>query len=127
MAEEKLKILLVEDNGIFLNIAEEMLSEHNVKSSKTAKDALKTYDKFKPDITFLDIALPDGNGQDLLNDIKKQNKDAFVVMLTASRLVDDIAESACRGAKGYIMKPFSKKRINECIAQYREYAEKKLK
>jgi DNA-binding NarL/FixJ family response regulator len=124
---KKLSILIIEDNGMFLNIAEEMLSEHKVISATNAKEGLETYKKSKPDITLLDISLPDGNGHDVLKEIKKINPSAYIVMMTASRLKDDVLKSMDGGAEGYIMKPFSNEMIHECVNEFYEYQAKYTK
>lgn len=118
---EKLKILLIEDNGIFLNIVSELLIDHNVTWAKTVEEGLEKYKQFRPNITFLDISLPDGNGHELLVKIKAYDKDAYVIMMTASRLKEDILESMEEGAQGYIVKPFASDMLNECIREYHEY------
>lgn len=119
---KKLSILLVEDNGMFLNIAEEMLSEYKVTSVTTAKEGVEAYKKKKPNITLLDIALPDGNGHEVLTSIKEINPEAYVVMMTGSRLKDDVLKSLEEGAEGYITKPFSEGTIKQCIKEYYEFS-----
>jgi two-component system chemotaxis response regulator CheY len=116
--KKNLSILIVEDNGMFLTIAQEMLPEHDVITAGSAKDGLALYKKHNPDIVFLDITLPDGNGHDVLGEIKKINKDAYVIMLTASRLKDDVIKSMDEGAEGYVMKPFSDGMIHQCIEEF---------
>ena len=118
---KKLRILLIEDNGIFFNIVSELLADHKVAGAKTASDGLKQYNEFKPDITLLDIVLPDGNGHEILGKIRQMDKNAYVVMMTASRLKEDILQSQSEGAQGYIIKPFSSDMLNECINEYYEY------
>lgn len=117
----KLKILAIEDNNMFINIVAELLPDHSIKGAHTAEEGLKKYKEFMPDITFLDIALPDGNGHDLLIQIRQQYPDAYVVMMTASRLKEDILQSMQEGAQGYIIKPFSSEMLNGCVKEYFEY------
>ena len=119
--QQKLKVLLVEDNGMFFNIVSEMLTEHDVVGEKTAAAGVEKYKEFRPDITFLDISLPDGNGHDILVKIKEIDPEAYVIMMTASRLKEDILQSMDEGAQGYIVKPFSSDMMAESIKEYREY------
>lgn len=123
-SEKILSILVVDDNGMFLTIAEEMLNGHDVFSVKTAKEAVEVYKEKKTDITFLDIALPDGNGHDVLKEIRAINPAAYVIMMTASRLREDVLKSMDEGAEGYITKPFSEEMVHECIKEYRDYQNK---
>jgi len=121
---KKLKILIVEDNGIFFNIVSELLAEHEIIGAKTATDGLEKYKECRPDITFLDISLPDGNGHELLIKIRLCYKNAYVIMMTASRLKEDILQSMAEGAQGYIIKPFSSEMLHGCINEYYEYQHK---
>ncbi len=119
--QEKLNILIIEDNNIFHNILAEILPEHNILTAKTASDGLVSFRANKPDIVLLDIALPDGNGQDLLLRIREMNDKQYVVMMTASRLKEDILQAMQSGAQGYIIKPFSRDMIEGCIKEFFEY------
>jgi DNA-binding response OmpR family regulator len=123
--DKKLSILVIEDNGMFLKIAGEILAEHNVILVSDAQQGLEAYKKNNPDITLLDISLPDASGHDVLKDIKKINPSAYVVMMTASRLKNDVLKSMERGAEGYIMKPFSDGMIHECVNEFYRYRDKK--
>lgn len=125
-SKKKLKILLIEDNGIFFNIVSEMLTEHEVVGEKTAADGFERYKQIKPNITFLDISLPDSNGHELLLKIKEFDNDAYVIMMTASRLREDILQSMEEGAQGYIVKPFSGDIMQECIKEYYEYESQRI-
>lgn len=119
--KKKLKILLIEDNGMYLSIVSELLPGHEVIGAKTATLGLDKYIEFHPDITFLDIALPDGSGQDLLVRLRKQDKNAYVVMMTASRLKEDVLQSMHEGAQGYIIKPFASQMLEQCVKEYWEF------
>ncbi len=119
--QKKLKILLIEDNGISLNIVSELLADHIVKGAKTAAEGVAEYKEFQPNITFLDISLPDGNGHDLLMQIRKHDKNAYVIMMTASRLKEDILKSMDEGAQGYVVKPFASDMLLQCLKEYYEY------
>lgn len=117
-------VLIIEDNEMFLSLASEMLSEHISYTAKDGETGIKKYKENKPDITFLDIGLPDKDGHAVLKEIMAINPDAFVVMLTASNLKNDVKSALAGGAKGYIVKPFSRKKIKESIDQYKEHKNK---
>ena len=57
-----------------------------------------------PDVTLLDVRMPDRNGIDALKDILKANPKARVVMLTTSDAEEDVFRAIEEGALGYVMK-----------------------
>ena len=58
----------------------------------------------KPDVTLLDVRMPDRGGIDVLRDILAADKAARVVMLTTSNVEEDVFRAIEEGALGYVMK-----------------------
>lgn len=117
-AKKDLTVLVIEDNEMFRKLAIDMLSGYHVYSSSNGNDGIEKFKKHKPDITFIDIGLPDISGLEVLDKIKLIEPDAFMVMLTASNLRQDVQDALKRGARGYIVKPFSRQKIKESIEKY---------
>lgn len=118
--DSNLTILIIEDNKSYMDITKEMLSEHRCLCAFSASEGLKMYKKYKPNIVFLDISLPDGNGHELLMEIKHYDKNAFVIMLTSSQLKEDVLSSIEQGANDYIIKPLSRAKIKKTYEKYFE-------
>lgn len=101
------KVMIVEDdealsNGVALALKSVDISIIQYFDIKTAKQHV-----CKPlDLIILDINLPDGNGFDFLQEIKKQFN-IPVIMLTANDMETDIVSGLEMGADDYITKPFS--------------------
>ena len=57
-----------------------------------------------PDVTLLDVRMPDRSGIDVLKDIMKADPKARVVMLTTSDADEDVFRAIEEGALGYVMK-----------------------
>ncbi|MBM3617910.1 MAG: response regulator [Alphaproteobacteria bacterium] len=106
---EQLRILVVEDDPSYRNLARNALIGHERYMAATARDGLDLYTKHQPDIVFLDLSLPDESGMQLLLKIRAQNPEAFIVMLTSSRLSDDVLLAQRCAANGYVTKPFTRK------------------
>lgn len=62
--------------------------------------------KFSPTLFFLDIDMPEVNGFMTLNMIKRKQKDAKVVMMTADQREETKEKAARLGASGFLTKPF---------------------
>lgn len=58
------------------------------------------------DIVLLDVRLPDGNGLDLLREIKSGHPDLGVVVMSASVLPEERAEAIQAGSDAFVAKPY---------------------
>ncbi|MDP4144108.1 MAG: response regulator transcription factor [Bacillota bacterium] len=109
------KILVVEDeysiNDILTAALE--LEGYKVESAFSSKEARELLESFKPDLTLLDINLPDENGFELCRFINLNYK-IPILMLTARNDIVDKVLGLELGADDYITKPFE---IKEVIAR----------
>ena len=102
-----MKILVVDDEQDVLDLFRDIFTKQNyeVECALSGKSALEMIGKNKPDIVLLDIKMPDMDGIQTLEEIKKKDPSIEVVMITAygydERLVN---ESMQKGASGYISK-----------------------
>ncbi len=80
--------------------------DYTVHPAENGKNALSMLSKNKYLIVFLDIFLPDENGLKLLENIKKQEKEITVVIMTAQGTMKNAIEAMQKGAYDYITKPF---------------------
>lgn len=114
-------ILVVEDNELLQQIfLSTYKNAHVVRTASTIKQAWEMFNRKPPDIVFMDIALPDGNGHDLVYRIKKARPETYIVMVTASTYTDDKEEAVFNHVNGFITKPFGKAQIDGTIARYWE-------
>ena len=102
------KVMIIEDdkalsNGIVLALRTEEVNLTQCYDIASAKTLLvsNTYD-----LLILDVNLPDGNGLDLLREVKQQYG-ISVILLTANDLETDVVVGLELGADDYITKPFS--------------------
>lgn len=117
-----MKILLVEDNKMISKGLVYSLSTngYEITLCETYEGAiLKSADDY--DLIIIDVTLPDGNGFELYQDIKKYNS-APVIFLTALDDEDSIVKGFDLGADDYITKPFS---TRELLARIRRITRKR--
>ncbi len=119
ITQSPLRILIVEDSDFLRQIFSTTLQkEHFIEQASTLKEGWALYLEKKPNVVFLDILLPDGNGHDLAHRIKEHNPKTYVVMATASDFADDKEEAAFNHADGFITKPFGKQQIDGALDRY---------
>ena len=83
----------------------------NIHEAANGKRGLQVFGEKQHDLVFLDIELPDINGQQLLQQIKMTADKTHVVMVTAHNSVENVKSSIASGASGFIAKPFSPQKI----------------
>ena len=108
------RILLVDDEQELLDMVLSILIEYgfqNVKTAKSVKQAIQESEKFRPELAILDVMLPDGNGFELMEQLKKVNGDYPVLFLTACGEDNDKFKGFGLGADDYIIKPFLPKEL----------------
>ncbi|RXM51292.1 MULTISPECIES: response regulator transcription factor [unclassified Chryseobacterium] len=103
-----MKILIVEDEAELAKSISEYLSEENYlcENAATYSEAMNKIELFAYDCILLDIMLPDGNGLRILEELKKQNKQDGVIIISAKNALDDKIEGLKLGADDYLTKPF---------------------
>ena len=110
MASSEKRILICDDDPMIrklLNKFLDMLGCEVVGQGANGSEAVALYNKTKPDLTLMDIDMPDINGVTSLNEILNIDSNARVIMLSA---LDDtsVAESCInKGAIDYIQKGIS--------------------
>lgn len=111
------KILIIDDSNLSRRLLRKILedSNHTVLEAADGLSAIEIFMMERPDITFLDLTMPDLNGMDVLKQILEINKDAKVIIATADiqKLTKEKAEEI--GAAAVINKPFIAELVNEAI------------
>ncbi|SIP92352.1 DNA-binding response regulator, OmpR family, contains REC and winged-helix (wHTH) domain [Chryseobacterium sp. RU37D] len=103
-----MKILIIEDEPELKNIVQSFLEGEQfiVEHAKDYSSGLDKIISYEYDCILLDIMLPDGNGIDLLREIKAMHKKDPVIILSAKDSVDDKVSGLEIGADDYLAKPF---------------------
>lgn len=103
---DKKKILLVDDEPDFLEVIKTRLEAnvYDVLTASNGKEALETLKKEKVDAVLLDILMPQMNGIETLKNIRQDNKQLPVFMLTAYSDKINFGLANELGASGYIVK-----------------------
>ncbi|MDE1813400.1 MAG: response regulator [Thaumarchaeota archaeon] len=107
--------LVVDDNPDVLSLFVELLELKNfqvVGTGRNGKEAVTQYEKLRPDITFLDVVMPNTDGLYALDLIREINPDAIVVMITTDLSRDTAKRLEDLKATAVVYKPFD---INDLV------------
>ena len=108
--QDKIKILLVDDERDLVDAVRELLEERNysVSYANDGIGALEMIKKDPPDLILLDIVMPNMDGMTLLKKLKEKNetKDIPVIMLTVKDGQANRNLSLGTGAYEFISKPY---------------------
>jgi DNA-binding NtrC family response regulator len=109
-------VLIVDDEETLArNIASFLaLAGFETHLAASVAQALAAHEKFQPDVTLLDLRLPDGDGLDVLKAIRERVPDHPVIMMTAFGDVETAVEAMKAGAHDFLRKPLS---LSEVQAQ----------
>ena len=88
-----------------------------VAQASTGRDAIQQFRQHRPDVTLMDLRLPDISGIDALSAILAEFPDARIVMLTTFEGDVEIQRSLAAGARGYVLKTMPPKDLAEVIRQ----------
>lgn len=112
-----MKILVVEDEvelreSLVLFLQEEGYCCEQVEDLRRGSEKLDLYEY---DCMLLDIGLPDGNGLELVKELKKRHPDTGIIIISARNSLDDKIRGLDLGADDYITKPFHLSEVNSRI------------
>ena len=115
------KILIVEDEESLLKLESILLTTKGylVQGATTGVAALEAVAAEAPDLILLDIMLPELDGFEVCDRIKKNpaTKNIPIVLLTARKTPEDVSRGEDVGADQYITKPFKSAMVMETIEQ----------
>jgi len=115
------KILVVDDSLFIREVLKGLLTKnYTVVEADTGSKALAQFEKENPDLTLLDIVMPEGEeeGIRVLQEIRKIDPKASVIMITAVGQDEIIKRCKKLGTKDYIVKPFDHQMVCKTVAKY---------
>jgi DNA-binding NtrC family response regulator len=118
-SENKIKILLVDDEINFLQaIAERLtLKGFDVITASTGKEAVASAERDLFDVAVVDFQMPGMDGTQVLRVLKERHKYLEIIMLTGHATIDSAVESTKLGAFKYLEKPYNFEKLVEVIKQ----------
>ncbi len=101
-------VVIIDDDRDLCRTLEVRLEEkdYEVNTAHTTSEGLDLLRRTNPDFVLVDLKLPDGNGLDILEEVKKENLSSYVVMMTGYQDMEATIQAMKKGAFDYLRKPF---------------------
>ena len=121
MAEQVIRVFSVDDHPLLREgIAAIINSQPGMRliaQAATGREAIQQYREHRPDVTLMDLRLPDMSGIDTMIAIRGEFADARIVMLTTFEGDDEIQRALAAGARGYVLKSLPPKELADVVRQ----------
>ncbi len=125
MSSNSARLLVVDDEPSMLDMLTLLFADEGyaVETARSTEEARRVLAQGGLDLVLCDIMMPDGNGLDLLREIKTSNPNAPVIMMTAYTSTKSAIDAMKLGAFDYISKPFDVDELKIIVQKALERAE----
>ncbi|CAN7596672.1 MULTISPECIES: response regulator [Duganella] len=114
-----INVLVVDDHPLLrMGLVEAISSQADMRVAGEAgngRDAVERYAALRPDVTIMDIAMPEMCGVEALQEIRREHANARVVMLTTYKADAQILRAVQGGAAGFLLKSTLRKELLDTI------------
>ena len=114
------RVLVVDDAAFMRKMVGDALAKGGhevVGEASNGVEAVESYQTLRPDITTLDITMPEKDGLAALKEIMALDPTAKVVMCSALGQESKVLEAVKSGAKDFVVKPFQADRVIDAVGK----------
>ena len=114
------RVLVVDDAAFMRKMVSDALAKagHEVIGEAcNGVEAVESFRALKPELTTLDITMPEKDGLQALGDIMTLDPNARVIMCSALGQESKVLESIKLGARDFVVKPFKPERVLEAVGK----------
>jgi two-component system chemotaxis response regulator CheY len=114
------RVLVVDDAAFMRKMVSDALTKGGheiVGEGANGVEAVQQYQELRPDLTTLDITMPEKDGLEALREIVALDPDARVIMCSALGQESKVLEAVKAGARDFVVKPFQPERLLEAAAK----------
>ena len=124
-AARPLRILIADDTPAIREILTRMLRQSvdaQHFEARNGHEAVREYRAKLPHLVFLDIDMPGSDGLTALKEIRSIDPQAYVVIVSGHGSLEKVQQALALGVAGFVVKPFSSKRIAEVLEKFAQSA-----
>lgn len=113
----KTHILIIDDDESLGKVVSHQLKQmgYRVSVAHSGHAGLETFDQNVIDLVLLDLQMPDMHGMQVLDQIRKKDRDVPVIIITAYGTIENAVDACDKGADDYLTKPFAKEQLRFTI------------
>ncbi|MBT2642453.1 response regulator [Bacillus sp. ISL-41] len=114
------RILIVDDAKFMRITLTNILKKANheiVGEAENGREAVMLYRELMPDLVTMDITMPEMSGLDAVKEIKREFKDAKIIMCSAMGQQKMVVDAIEAGAKDFIVKPFDDSQVVDSVSR----------
>ena len=114
------RVLIVDDAAFMRKMLSDALSSGGhevVGEASNGNEAVLRFQELRPELTTLDITMPEKDGLQALREILSFDPTARVVMCSALGQESKVLESIKAGARDFVVKPFQPQRVLEAVGK----------
>ena len=114
------RILITDDPAFMRLLLQKILTENGyevVGEADNGKEAVRLFERHRPDLVTMDITMPILNGVEALKRIRAIDPDARVLMVSAMGQKNMVMQALREGAQGFLIKPFEKEKVLQAVAE----------
>ena len=118
-------LLVIEDELVLGKNIRRTLEKlgHSVAVAETGAEGERLHGELHPDLTLLDLRLPDASGLELLPRLKEAHPEGLVVLMTAYAAIEDAVRAMKLGAADYLQKPLNLDELRQVVSHLLDTAQ----
>ena len=116
------RVLFIDDDEVIIRVLNKYFESRGYQtfSALTGREGINTFHRVSPDVTVLDLHMPDISGLNVLEELRP--KRPMVIMLTGHGEVENAVEAMRHGAENFLTKPFELSHLEVAVAKAAEKA-----
>lgn len=123
MLIEDAKILITDDSILARKQLKDMISTVGTPvfyEARDGQDAINQYKRNKPDLVFLDIVMPNKDGNAAIEEIMRDDPDATIIIASSIGTQSQLKKAIEAGAKEFIQKPLDQQQVLNTVNRFLE-------
>jgi two-component system, chemotaxis family, chemotaxis protein CheY len=117
---QPVKLMIVDDSSIIRKLIQNYLNEYHIEivgEAGDGKSAVELFLELRPDMVTMDIVMPEMDGLSVIDEIRKIDPTVKIMVVTALSDKSTGIEAMKRGAKSYVVKPFTPDKLKNAFVK----------